>query len=455
MSITDLLVARRELLQAMILIIVAVVFGGGGSGAGICNLIVQLTALTIIAVNPKALLSFFARAPRFLAWLVAAVLLLPVLQCIPLPQFVWQSLPGRSLVSASFALIGQSNSFFPTSLNVGRTIIAFLSLMPALAILVLTWFLSETEKRQLLRLLVVLAVFVVLLGAVQLSTGNRNYIFFAETYGSGNLQGTFANRNSAALFFDVSLCALIGILPSRRMRTVKILAFAALALLIVVGLVLTRSRSGMVLASVPASFLLHRLWRPDILRKITWRKTCILFIVSVILVCGAAIVVDRNQRLQMSVSRFSNYQDVRPLIWADTLGAIQRFWPIGSGIGTFDEVFQIDESLENLGPGRAARAHNDYLETALESGFPGVVLLGCWAIFLITNGRCAITRGGIATLPVSVFALLALQSILDYPLRNQTMLCVAGMAIALLIEVPFAGKRERRAKETEVGNSLI
>nr|KIS30085.1 hypothetical protein TQ38_24710 [Novosphingobium sp. P6W] len=129
--------------------------------------------------------------------------------------------------------------------------------------------------------------------------------------------------------------------------------------------------------------------------------------------------------------------DARPLIWQDSVESIARFWPLGSGIGTFDEVFQIDETLENIGPGRAARAHNEYIEVAIESGLLGLTLLASWLIFLFMSGLKAARRGGTAIAPIPIFIMLALQSILDYPLRNETLLCVSGLMLALLVDSPY------------------
>ena len=155
-----------------------------------------------------------------------------------------------------------------------------------------------------------------------------------------------------------------------------------------------------------------------------------------VLVAGGGLLVNENRQIRQSLVRFDNLDDHRPHIWIDTLTAIDRFWPVGSGIGTFDEVFQIDESLEHLTPARAGRAHNDYLEIALESGVVGLALALVWMAFLCIRSVQAIREGGNCCSAACIFALMALQSISDYPLRNQTLLCVAGLVLALLIQSP-------------------
>ena len=103
-------------------------------------------------------------------------------------------------------------------------------------------------------------------------------------------------------------------------------------------------------------------------------------------------------------------------------------------MGTFDEVFQADESLENLTQRRAGRAHNDYLEVAIESGMACVILVAAWLaawLFLTWRARLSSDRW-IAWTGSAILLAIALQSIVDYPLRNQAMLSVAALAFLLL-----------------------
>lgn len=419
--------------QASALLVAALLFGGGGSGAGLANLLVQVAAIAVIACNRKACLEFFENAPRPAVLLVAASLLLPVLQVIPLPPSVWQSLPGRNLVTEALALVGAQDDWRPFSLNVRRTAVAWFSLMPPLAVLILTWNLSDQAKRLLLLVVVAAGTFVVLLGAQQLALGNRLLVPYSEVVGSGDLVGTFANHNSAGLFIDVALCALVGLLPGRRQRPVWHLASAAVAVLLLIGLFLTRSRSGMALVVAPAALFMMSMWQAREGRSISWRKFS-LGAVFVLAVMGAITgLAMENRRIQLSLSRFDDLQDARPLIWRDTVGSIKHFWPMGSGIGTFDEVFQLDESLEYIGPGRAARAHNDFLEVTLESGVVGLALMATWLLFLGWACIRAVRRGGVPLVSVGLCALFLLQSILDYPLRNQTLLSIIGLMLALLL----------------------
>jgi exopolysaccharide production protein ExoQ len=110
-------------------------------------------------------------------------------------------------------------------------------------------------------------------------------------------------------------------------------------------------------------------------------------------------------------------------------------------------VFQVDESLENLTRRRAGRAHNDYIELAVEAGIAGLALAGAWLLllgWLSWQARRSSLRW--AAWSGSGFLLaIALQSITDYPLRNQTMLAFAGIALLLLARAAIDRGRERLA----------
>ena len=151
-----------------------------------------------------------------------------------------------------------------------------------------------------------------------------------------------------------------------------------------------------------------------------------------VIIGGAAL---SSGRIEQALERFDSFEDLRPAIWSDSLVSADRFWPVGSGMGTFDEVFQIDESLENVTSRRAGRAHNDYLEIAIEAGIIGLVLVACWVLYLLWVGlRRLLSRDESTIFLGAMTGLLAIgaQSIVDYPLRNTTILCIAALFIILL-----------------------
>ncbi|MGJ8598267.1 O-antigen ligase family protein, partial [Sulfitobacter sp.] len=157
-------------------------------------------------------------------------------------------------------------------------------------------------------------------------------------------------------------------------------------------------------------------------------------VVLLVAVLGA-LAVSSPGRFADSLDRFGGErEDARVYIWEDGAYAADRYWPIGSGTGTFDEVFQIDESLENMSVRTAGRAHNDYLEVAIEAGVPGLALVAGWLLlllWLIWRARNSHDRW-IAWSGALILLVIALQSVTDYPLRNHAMLTFASFGLLVL-----------------------
>jgi O-antigen ligase len=95
---------------------------------------------------------------------------------------------------------------------------------------------------------------------------------------------------------------------------------------------------------------------------------------------------------------------------------------------------------------RAGRAHSDYLELAIEAGLPGLLIVTAWLAFLAWLAwRVRLSRlRWFAWANAAFLLVIALQSITDYPLRNQALLAVAGFALLGLARVGAASSGESR-----------
>ncbi len=426
--------------QLVVLLSIGVIIGGGGSPAAIPNLFVQLFALAVLAFNLPILLRFWLHEPLAFRALVGITLAIPLLQLIPLPPEIWASLPGRDLVKRSYDLVGEGDSWRAFSLTPNRTFIGFLALLPPLAVLVLASSLSLTRRTQMMGALTVLGLLNVGLGLVQVLSENRiGNLFGAYGYVvPDQLYGTFASHAAAGLFLVLALVALCG-MPMVELGKKGVIVRAGIAVLLVLGVVLTQSRSAIALLSVPASLAFLRTLS-TVYRSRAWRLTrrqaTIVFVVIIGLI-GTSSLIATNTRIAESLARFDSLEDARPGIWDDTTSAIDRYWPVGSGTGSFAEVFQVDESLENIQPFLAGRAHNDYLEVTLEIGLAGILILAAWALWLLWW----VKQPGNASwyhrlVPFGGLVAIALQSLVDYPMRNEAILCAAALFVAMSLKGP-------------------
>jgi O-antigen ligase len=110
--------------------------------------------------------------------------------------------------------------------------------------------------------------------------------------------------------------------------------------------------------------------------------------------------------------------------------------PLGSGLGSFQQLYQLREPPETIGHAVVNHAHNDWLEVALELGLPGVALAAAFLIWLALSIRRAaslrdseynLTRAALIAL-----VLLITHSIWDYPLRTVAMSAIFGLCCGLI-----------------------
>jgi len=434
-------------LIAMILLTAALVLGGGGSSAPATELALQLVFAALIALAALAgLRSGWPSAPAPAVLTLAALVLgLPLLQLIPLPPALWQSLPGRGVEAEALALIGAENAWMPWSLTPARTLASLMAMIVPVGLFVVATGLPLERRRHLLLVVVGGALASAVLGALQLGAGQGSaWRLYSETH-LLYITGFFANRNATADLILIALLALAAWWASTRSapgigRRIAALATAALLTL---TLVLTGSRMGIALLAPVAILALAILWSS--LPSGESRAVRIAGSAGVLslLAVGAA----RLPAFQPVVKRFVEAGDERWKLWEDTRQAIAVHWPAGSGIGSFQPVFIAQERLEFVDPSMPVRAHNDWLEFTLEAGLAGWLVLAAIAGLL---GFQAWRRTGRAAVPdervlglfgLGTLAVVALHSLVDYPFRTMTLACLAALGAAMLFSPPGATAR--------------
>jgi O-antigen ligase len=453
--------AAAPVAHLVLLLGLAILLGGGGVAYGMRNLVIQLAALVLLALHAGLVARFWRESSLVLRLLVGATLALPLLLLIPLPPGLWQALPGRDAVLASHAVAGLGdNQWFPASLDRARTLVAFTGLI-APATIVMIGAMLPAQDRLVLGWAIASAAFVVLLiGVVQLQGANTAGLFYPVNAQADVLYGTFANRNSTGLLLVLGLCLAIAV--ARTDKPKLLVTATVIGVLLMIGVFLTKSRSSMVLLAAPVALLALRslvyLWarrsrapsgEPPSHRSFSRSSAGAFAALLCVLAVGAVgWSAMGSGRVADSISRFQDGQADRPEMWEDGIYAAGQYWPVGSGTGTFDEVFQVHESLEHVSPRRAGRAHSDWIELAMEAGLVGLVLGAGWLLWATVQGWRHLIRASAwsgAWIGVGAGAgvgAVALQSILDYPLRNQTLLCLVAFLVVFLI-VPEEKSRKR------------
>jgi O-antigen ligase len=378
------------------------------------------------------------RAPRYAAIVAGAILALPVLQLIPLPPALWHALPGRATEVAALDLVGAGQRWMPLSVSPGRTLAALLAALVPLALLLLTARASPRLRRDMILTTGILAVLSALFGAAELAAGGA-LNFYAQEH-VGYLTGFQANRNAEADVLIIGLVALAASLRagggslSRNSRTALLATGFAL---LVAAIPFTASRAGIALAVATLAPIAWWLGRRT--PALTPRTRLVTAGGLALILAGFAWTLAASPLATRLAERFGDSGEPRPEIWADALYAARQYAPVGAGMGAFVPVFIAAERLEVIDRSYPNRAHNDYIELAVEAGAPGLVLLAALAAFLAwAFARRWRSADGAAARAELVFAgttliVLALHSVVDYPLRSMSLAALAGVAAGIIL----------------------
>jgi O-antigen ligase len=119
-----------------------------------------------------------------------------------------------------------------------------------------------------------------------------------------------------------------------------------------------------------------------------------------------------------------------------------QYLPLGSGSGSFATVFQLQEPVRLLNASYLNRAHNDFLETAVTFGLPGLAILTTFVVWFISHSvqmwlRMDGTRYSVslARMGSVVIVLILMASIADYPLRTPVLMCVFVVCALCLAQI--------------------
>jgi O-antigen ligase len=124
------------------------------------------------------------------------------------------------------------------------------------------------------------------------------------------------------------------------------------------------------------------------------------------------------------------------MILKTSIDAASHLMPLGSGVGSFENIYRLYEDHERLDPNTIVNhAHNDYVEIAMETGVPGLIVL---ALFLAWWG-IAVWRvwkndvdGPYARAAAVASAAILAHSVVDFPLRTAAISAFFAMCLGLL-----------------------
>lgn len=431
---------RMLLVAACLLLGIVVITGGSSQQSNLGSMFAQLLAIPVLAY---ALLKAW-RSGRFakLRWSIAVlalIVLIPVLQLLPLPEWIWRLPSARTSLLGDLAASGVTNVHYRWSLVPAATERDLLSLLPPVALFFAAINFDRDAVRTILRIVVGLALFSLVLGIAQLAAGQQSILNPFPQW-EPEMGGIFANPNHQATLFAIALLLSVALMLEARTRAQRGdvarfsgWAHALLIALFAIALPTTGSRAAPIIAIVPTALFViasgaipyHRLrhHRPTQLAGL---------LLAGLLAVGVGSAV--------AWSRPSKVAELRPIFARQTAMIGMRHAPLGGGIGGFIPLFQQGVDTSVLRDTYINNAHNEYVQLWLEGGVLAIV--GMLAFFCVLAfhavrllrlpSRSGARLIGLAgTMALLVFVL---HSWVDYPLRTPALLALfmlmAGISVS-------------------------
>lgn len=422
--------------------LILVFFTGGASRIDARSLVL-LQPLSIItcAIALLTIQRVHLTARKWLFIGFSSVVLLCILHLVPLPPIIWKNLPGRDLLSELDRLVGLGDLWRPLSMTPMNGWHALSSLTTPLAILLLGVQLNRDELYRLLPILIGLGALSGLWGMLQILGDPQGGLYLYRPTNYGAAVGLFANRNHSAVLLAClfPMLAVYASIPDGQVDEQRIRRFGAIAggIVLVPLILVTGSRSGMLLsipALVGATLLYSKTNKFSSARNGATRFVFVKeHLMAAGIITGLIFLTIFFSRAE-ALDRFfepSHDNELRQDFWNVGLAMAWKYFPVGSGIGSFVETYQIDEPLSYLTGNYVNHAHNDWLEILITGGLPALLILLAAVISFIRRTASLWRRKDkhrraikLARLASVLIAIVALASATDYPLRTPTMMAI-------------------------------
>lgn len=428
---------------------------GGASAAGfIANLFLQVAALPLIGWGLWQLAQTRpapqTRAPLAMLGLLVA---LAVLQLVPLPPAIWTLLPGRGPVVTGYGLLGVPLPWLPLTLAPQGALASLLWLLPAFAVFLTVVVLGAFRGRWIAGVIVGVTLASVALGALQVIGGRSGGAYLYHTTNIGVAVGFFANGNHNATLLLVCIPFLAALQATlvkrsrspRSASAIRLLSGAGYAV-ILVGLLINASLAGIGLA-VPVSlisWLSFGRQRPALRRALA-------IVTALGSVATLVVIVVGPFGNNLFGQQQHNVELTRQTSFALTLRAADRYFPVGSGVGSFQPVYHTQEPLASVTTTYMNHAHSDWIELLLETGLTGIALAALFVAWWAWRARAIWNLDEpdhfARAAAIGIGAMLV-HSIVDYPLRTAALSALFAACVGLMAGVRPYVRVSRRRQES-------
>lgn len=253
---------------------------------------------------------------------------------------------------------------------------------------------SRGGYRSILAAIYASGLFQAAYGSIEYLSGHQHIFGYVKRFYTDAATGTYINQNHFAGALEMSLLVGLGFLLSRLRRSgtgrrpegwrarivdlfdgeqARTLALATTLAVVALGLVLSYSRSGLAFGAMAALAV------TGIDLRVHWdrRRALPLFLLSgAVLILVSLVGWDRVSSDLGKQMGGIGFESGRVRVWRDSLSIIADYPLLGTGWGTFRDVYPLykHESIRLI----YDHAHNDYLQAVVEGG-----VLGAGALLLI------------------------------------------------------------------------
>ena len=362
--------------------------------------------------------------------LLIAGLLLVWFQTISLPASLLNSLSPeyqrllpswsqtQALPPTESSAVWSTASLYPTETQ--HALLMLLS-YGIIAVVVSQRLQTDADCHYLLKLIAISGILMAGFGIIQLVTSNDRFFWFYRHPFTGTrevLKGAFTNRNHFAQFLALSLGPLIWWMLVRRDRDAsrhpamrsgttaeanpfgqllssRMLLLTCATGCVLVSIMLSLSRGGMIAAGLACSICLATLWKSGRVQSSLAGAVLALGCISIVGVIGFGGdgVEDRIGQLASADADEIDRLNARRSIWKADIAAIKAFPVTGTGVGSHRFVYPV--YMEDLArfPGVSfSHAESSYIHLAMETGLCGVGLLIAGLLILLSRFGIYIVR---------------------------------------------------------------
>ncbi len=439
----------------------SIILGGASRyNEAVCLFLSFISILTLFFVLLDNRLPQSSLQSKLLIFVSCFVAFLLSLQTIPLPYEVWSTLPGRGIILKGVDLLGLNNISLPFSLTPRETVSSLLFTLPAIAVFSLISKMKVSSSSPVFVWTIsAIAVFSVLIGIIQIFSGKESFLYFHEITNKGFAVGFFANVNHQASFLVMSLpiFTVLAIKQHERMiahrsnigQNVIVLL---VGLIILIGIITAGSVAGYVLAilSLGSSLMIFLGQK---------RKINPIYFVSAVCLIGFSLnsILTSPQLSGLGQTGFGKGIGSRPYLFEKTIQGIKDTFPVGTGLGSFEQIFPIYENPREVTSTYMNHAHNEYLEWTLETGilFPIfiAIFLGFFGTQLINIWRAPASHNGIRRAASLVVFIPIIHSLADYPTRTPAIAVFTAACLGIMFSE--SKKSERNSSKAKNASSHI